>query len=361
MAGLYPATQRARAGGRNRFMACRRWLLANPIALTAAPYDRLAKNSFRCLILLRYQKLKVLSRKPEICMITQSHLSALSRLFSSSVFREMAAKGKSRMFSRLLAELDSTKIFRKSRLVRDAFEAAYRVLQKSGFRDEYIYKTALTHKVLLGKHSLNTACMMSEFRVADCKADLVILNGTATVYEIKSERDSLNRLARQIEAYKRVFATAVVIVGEAHAAEVLELTSPDVGVLQLSDRYQISTLREAEVVPERISPVSVFESIRTGEAKQILTQLGIEVPNVPNTLLHAELRRRFERLDPKRVHLEMVRLLKRTRDLAPLSELVDGLPPSLHAAALTRQINRASEQRLIGAVNTRLREAVEWA
>ncbi len=293
-------------------------------------------------------------------MITQSHLSALSRLFSSSVFRELAAKGRSSTFSRLVAELNPTEIFNKSHLVRDAFEAAYRVLQKSGCRDEYIYKTALTHKVLLGKHSLNTACMMSEFRVASCKADLVILNGTATVYEIKSERDSLSRLARQIDAYKKVFATVNVIVGEAHANDVLRLTSADVGVLQLSERYRISTLREAQDIPERILPVSVFESIRTGEAKEILARLGVAIPSVPNTLLHAELKHRFERLDPKMVHLEMVRVLKRTRDLAPLSELLDSLPPSLHTAALTRQIDRTSERRLVTAVNAPLRDAALW-
>lgn len=292
--------------------------------------------------------------------MTQPHLSALSRLFSSSVFRELAGKGRSRTFSRLVDELAPTRIFRGSHLVRDAFDAAYSVLQKSGSRDEYIYKTALTHKVLLGKHSLNTACMMSEFRVAGCKADLVILNGTAAVYEIKSERDSLSRLARQIEAYKKVFATVNVIVSEYHVEDVLKLTSRDVGVLQLSDRYQISTCREAEDMPERILPTAVFESIRTNEAKQILMRLGVEIPDVPNTLIRSELRQRFEGLDPKAVHLEMVRLLKRTRDLAPLSELLDSLPMSLHAAALTRQITKTSEQRLVRAVNTPLRDAVLW-
>jgi hypothetical protein len=294
-------------------------------------------------------------------MFNQSQLSALSRLFSSAVFRELAIKGKSGTFSRLVSELRPTGVFSSARRVRDAFEAAFRILQVSGLRDEYIYKTALTHKVLLGTHSLNTACMMSEFRVEGCKADLVILNGTATVYEIKSERDSLSRLARQLDAYKKVFASVVVIVGESFAEEVLNTTTPDVGVIRLSKRYRISTLRDAQDIPERISPLSVLDSIRTDEAKQILTRLGVEVPSVPNTLLRTELKSRFKNLDPRSLHLEMVRLLKRTRDLAPLSGLLNNLPPSLHAAALTLQINRSSETRLIGAVNTRFREAILWS
>jgi hypothetical protein len=63
------------------------------------------------------------------------------------------------------------------------------VLKRSGLRDKYVYKAALTQRVLMGKHSLRTACMLSEFRVGDRKADITILNGTTTVYEIKSDRD----------------------------------------------------------------------------------------------------------------------------------------------------------------------------
>lgn len=45
----------------------------------------------------------------------------------------------------------------------------------------------IANKILLGKHSLNTSHMLSEFRVGYNKADVVIINGTSSVYEIKSE------------------------------------------------------------------------------------------------------------------------------------------------------------------------------
>src|SRR4029453_5364083 len=109
------------------------------------------------------------------------------------------------------------------------FDAAFAVLKKGGLRDEYIYKAALTHRVLLGKHSLKTASMLTEFRAGDCKADISILNGTTTVFEIKSERDSLTRLARQIENYKRVFASVFVIGGENYVGAFRKATSPPGG------------------------------------------------------------------------------------------------------------------------------------
>jgi len=87
------------------------------------------------------------------------------------------------------------------------FERAFSLLEREGYRHEYVYKAALTQKIFLGRHSLQTASMLSEFRVGQCKADLVILNGTSTVYEVKSERDSLDRLERQVAAWTRAQET----------------------------------------------------------------------------------------------------------------------------------------------------------
>jgi hypothetical protein len=86
--------------------------------------------------------------------------------------------------------------------------------------------------------------MLTEFRVGECKADVVILNGTGTVYEVKSERDSLSRLERQIAAYAKVFAKVNVITAESHVTAVMNLMPSDVGVLCLGDRGQITPIRK---------------------------------------------------------------------------------------------------------------------
>src|ERR1700689_2129367 len=104
--------------------------------------------------------------------------------------------------------------------------------------------------------------MLNEFRVGECKADLAILNGTATVYEVKSERDSLSRLERQVAAYAKVFARVYVIAAKDHISGVIASVPRDVGVLQLTSRKQISTLREAADQPEHTSPAAIFDSIR---------------------------------------------------------------------------------------------------
>ncbi len=289
-----------------------------------------------------------------------SQLSAITRLFSSGVFREMAKKGRSPLFSRLLKNTDVGQRCGADATVGQAFNSAFDILKTAGLRDEYVYRAALTHKVLMGTHSLNTACMLNEFRVGACKADLAILNGTATVYEIKSERDSLSRLSNQIETYKKVFAKAYVIAGEHHVRSVLDTISKDVGVLKLSTRYRISTVREAEDRPNRICPIAVFESLRSAEADAILRALGVASPDVPNTQRHSAMRECFRGLNPTDVHFAMVRTLKRTRDLAPLTDLVDRLPRSLYAAALSIKVRRADHDRIVEAVLTPLDAAMAW-
>lgn len=213
----------------------------------------------------------------------------------------------------------------------------------------------------MGKHSLRTASMLNEFRIATSKADLVILNGTATVYEIKSERDSLARLSSQVENYKRVFAKVNVIASEGHIQSVLETVPDDVGVMCLSKRYSITTVREPEECPARICPVTVFESLRVGEAIALLKAMGVNVPETPNTQRYSVLRNHFKQLDPITLHSEMVKTLKRTRNLAPLGDLVDRLPSSLQPAALSITLPYADRIRLIEAVNTPLQAAMTWS
>ena len=287
-------------------------------------------------------------------------LPIVSRLFSSSVVRELARKGRSPAFARLAAQSHLPDTQSNSALVRDLFDEAFSMMNTQGLRDEYIYKAALTQKVLLGTHSLQTASMLTEFRVGSCKADLAILNGTATVYEVKSDRDSLSRLEKQVEHYLNVFACVYVIAGDQHLGNVLDCVPSDVGVLRLNPRFQISTIRYATDRPERTSSEAIFDCIRTNEAIMILRSLDIQVPDVPNTELYAELRNRFRKLESKLVHDGMVRTLKRTRNLRKLSALLGDLPRSLHTAALSMRLRKVDHARLVRAVNTRLNNAMAW-
>ena len=272
----------------------------------------------------------------------------------------MSRFGFSPLFARIAREAGFSVAKSHNYYVSQFCDCIFDLLKNSGVRNEYVYKSAITHRVLLGTHSLKTASMITEFRVGKCKADVAILNGTATAYEIKSERDSLSRLEQQLCAYRRVFPKVYVISGENHLDDVLSSVPPNVGVMKLSSRYQISTVREAKNDPERISSEDIFSSLRTSEAKQLLRWAKVPVPDVPNTKMHEALRKQIQALAPMDVHRGMVAVLKRSRSLLPLADLIADLPPSLQSAALTSPLRKADHQRLVKAVNTPLDEAFGW-
>ena len=292
--------------------------------------------------------------------LTDQQHSAASRLFSPTVFRELGRSGCSPMFARLANELLSLEIIDLSSPIRDLFDPVHRRLRLKDYRYEYIYKSAIAHKVLLGKHSLNTAVLLNEFRVGDCKADVVIINGTSNVYEIKSERDSLCRLEKQISTYQSVFANVNVITGSNHLDSVLKIMPDSVGVLLLSNRNQISTKRKSKEFSRNIKAECIFDSIRISESKAILKNFKHEIPEVPNTKAYSTYKSMFKRLDSEDAHEQMVKVLKKTRDQSKLSDFLDSLPNSMIPMALYTRLSRRDQNQLLNALNTSLQNAIGW-
>lgn len=295
-----------------------------------------------------------------ILSLDNKQLSVISRLFSARVIQEMSRKGRSPLFARLLHELRDSIEIDLATSVRDFFDTAFTFIKKKENRNEYVYKAAIAHKILLGTHSLSTASMLSEFRVGTSKADVVILNGTSTVYEIKSERDNLGRLRSQIDDYRKAFARVNVITGENHIDAVIEKLPSEVGVLLLTSRHQISTIREAIEDAGKIIPSFLFDSLQLSEAKRIFKHLGIDVPSAPNTQIYKIMHKIFAELDPVSAHSAMVHVLKQTRNQRSLLEYYKLLPSSLHAAAFSTSIRKSDYGRLVNAMETQLTEALSW-
>lgn len=298
--------------------------------------------------------------KPLAPELDRNQHTALSRLFSATVVRELARAGRSVAFARLAAQSGLLRQVSASARVRDFLDAAFDTLKQRDYRDEYIYKAALTQKVLLGIHSLSTATMMTEFRVDGCKADVVILNGTSTAYEIKSERDNLDRLGRQVRSYLRVFDRVTVIAGEKHLAAVDAAVPPEVGLLTLSSRFRMHSVREPVSNLARIEPAVVFESLRDNEAQEVLARCGVSVPEVPNTVRRRTMATYFRELSPPQLHAALVPVLKGSRSARGLIDVLDSVPASFKAAALATPLRAAERHRLATSMNVQLRDALAW-
>jgi hypothetical protein len=294
-------------------------------------------------------------------IFAETEVAAMARLFSAAVVRDLATKGQSKLLARLIPQTGLLGCVYPETTLREVFETAFGVMRRPSYRHEYVYKNALAQRVLLGTHSLKSATMLTEFRVGKCKADVVILNGTAVAYEIKSERDSLARLEQQLAAYLEVFELVNVLVGENHRAATLAAVPDEVGVLVLSGRFQLSTVRPARSNAERLVPIKIFECLQRHEAELVLQTCGRTVPSLPNTQMHRALRAEFVQLSSAEAHAAAVEVLKKTRSSVSCGDQLGTLPPSLATAILSMRMRQSDRVQLARTMDVALAAATEWA
>jgi hypothetical protein len=65
------------------------------------------------------------------------------------------------------------------------------------------------------------------------RVDLTVVNGILHGYEIKSDRDSLDRLPNQVDLYGRVLDRATLVVGERHLEDAIQMVPSWWGVLRV--------------------------------------------------------------------------------------------------------------------------------
>jgi hypothetical protein len=268
----------------------------------------------------------------------------VASVFSSAVLLDLAKRGRSALISSVVRESRDPELRAGVRFA-DFFETCHARLW-AHYRSEYVYKNAIASKILLGRHSVRSARLLTEFRVDQSKADVVLINGTSTCYEIKTELDDLSRLAPQLEAYCRVFDKTYVVTFPEYASKLQAMIPAAVGLLVLTEGYSLRTVAQATSNRANVVPASIFDSLRRDEYTQILRETIGHVPSVPNTRMYTECRRLFCELPPTIAHDGMVHSLRR-RVLSPeVGALAETVVPSLKAAVLAAPLSAKHAARL---------------
>jgi hypothetical protein len=293
-------------------------------------------------------------------MADARQLAVYTRMFSPAVVRAMGATGRSALLARLVKESGASHNV-ENRTVEGALEYAFGVLKATGNRDDYVYRSAVIQKLFIARHSFRTATALLEARSGSSRADVVILNGTSTAYEIKSERDSFARLHNQVLDYRQTWASVNVVTSAHRASEVRKLVPGDVGIIILSDRFTLHVEREAIDLPERISPLFLLNTLRNDEALAVLAKTGLKAPSLPNTLLRSYLESEFSKLESTRAHTLAVEVIKATRSQASIETSVRKLPTYLRAAGIGQRFSDGSYARLQAALATPLPQALNWS
>lgn len=282
---------------------------------------------------------------------TNTHMGPVyARFFSSTVLKELARKGHSEIASRMALHYSLIEDFGPSMKLRDFYDAIFHKLARE-YRHEYIYKNAIAEKILLGRHNLKTAFMLTEFRADNCKADALVLNGTSHVYEIKSEMDSFERLDRQLAAYQKMFDCITVITTEHLYNAVYDRIPKEIGILVLAnDNYQFrkTPYRKATSNLKNVDPIIIFNSLQRHEYIRIIKEeFGISLANFPNTKVYSQAKEYFKKLTPETAHSAMVKMLKCRRDSMGIANFVPYYPNSLKVASLSIRLAKNDRERFI--------------
>lgn len=112
------------------------------------------------------------------------------------------------------------------------------------------------------------------------RADVAVVAGTMAGYEIKTDRDTLKRLPRQVGAYGRLFDTCTVVVAERHVLGVMDLVPEWWGVATyLSSGLRSVSFREVRVgtANSSVDPETLVRLLWRAEVRAALAALGAEV------------------------------------------------------------------------------------
>lgn len=159
----------------------------------------------------------------------------------------------------------------------------------SSYRNEYFYKNTLLNKLLINAHRLKTTTALTEVPIAKSKADFIMINGKAFVYEIKTELDTFERLESQITDYYKVFDHVCVVTSENQSEELLvRFKDSPVGIYVLSNKNTLRRLKEPETYRDRLQKDQIFKILNKPEYENIVKRIQKQLPNVTPVNYYSE-------------------------------------------------------------------------
>ncbi len=218
---------------------------------------------------------------------------------------------------------------------------------KKNYRNEYFYKNTLLNKLLLGVHSVNTTTALTEVAIAKSKADFVLINGKAVVYEIKTELDNLERLSSQIDDYYKAFDHVAVVTYEKnlHALQnVLINIDKPVGIYILRKSGKLGVVKKPERYTDDLDKEILFKLLRKSEYEAIIVQKYGYLPEVTQFQYYSACKELFLQISIEEAYVLVLSQLKKRMRLE-IEEFVK-IPYELRFLAYFMELNHEDYQKL---------------
>lgn len=140
-------------------------------------------------------------------------------------------------------------------------------------------RTALKQELYSSCANESDALIVDE--VGLCKGmvrvDIAVVNGTFSGYEIKSDRDTLDRLPTQQEIYSKTFDMVTIVTSGNHVDRIMEKVPPWWGIMEALTRGGKVSFRviRKPVTNPHIDPFSLAQLLWRNEALLILKERGL--------------------------------------------------------------------------------------
>ena len=237
-------------------------------------------------------------------------VAILPRLFTASHLRRLASRRSSDLlpFVRDIIVRENPSLSHPT--IGNLLNGAFRILRLRR-PVEYVFKSCLLKRLLLGPRRASTTACYFELPVGTARADMVLVNGQADVFEVKSRYDSPARLHAQLREYHRCFALVTVVTEEPLVRAYQSRLPEHVGLSALTRRGSISPKRDPSPYHERLDHFELFRVLRQAERHSIAeTCLGLSPLQIHPAVRYRRIFKRFEsRLSVMEAHKAVVSAL----------------------------------------------------
>lgn len=187
-------------------------------------------------------------------------------------------------------------------------------LMANTHRCEYVYQNTLINALLLNSNVDMQQTALTQLPISKSRADFIVINDSATVYEIKTELDTFERLKTQLSNYFKAFNRVCVVTSEnkyQHAVETLSDTP--VGIYVLDSQNHISKKMRKEPVEDnsKLEHVALFKLLRKYEYENIVKQYFGLLPDAPPVFYYDACMDLFRQIPILNAHTMVMNELKK--------------------------------------------------
>lgn len=248
---------------------------------------------------------------PTVSNNSLTNLNALSKLISNAGLQRLMDNDTFKVYGKQLKKLlskNGINVEGKTNF-SELLSMGYQQLFEH-YRHEYIYKTAILNSYVLREHSLEDTILLNEFKVGTSKADVIVVNGTNKVFEIKTELDTPERLENQVNDYFKAFSEVYLVVHHSMLSKYLGRVDMHVGIMVFSKKGDIETIYTATPDHSRLESTTMLKSLRKDEYLNLIKNINGSIPITKPVHLFSECCRIAKSYPVKTIHNEFLKIIK---------------------------------------------------